>query len=90
MSVKDIVEGHLKMIFSIEDEMAEGRIDICKKCPLCVKDTLRGLICTSKLYLNPQTDEASLTPKDGWVRGCNCTLDAKTRLRDSACVVEKW
>lgn len=90
MSVKDIVDGHIKMIFNQEDEMSEQRMKICKKCPLCVKDSIRGWVCSKKLYINPETDEVSLSPKQGWIRGCNCTMSSKTRLKHATCIAGKW
>lgn len=47
-------------------------------------------MCNSKLWLNPDTNEVSLTAKDGFVQGCGCRLLAKTTLPNAKCVAGKW
>jgi hypothetical protein len=35
------------------NELANKRLEICKKCPL-YKETKNGAVCDSKKYMNPE------------------------------------
>lgn len=65
------------------------RMVICAMCPLC-KDSEEGYICNAKLYLHPRTGDVSTKPKDGYVRGCDCLLEYKTKEEDERCPAGKW
>ena len=52
----------------------EEREKICKKCPICDLD---NWICNAKLYLNPETNDVSIIPKEGYIKGCGCILKYK-------------
>ena len=71
------------------EELSAKRIAICRNCPL-YKESVLGEVCNSKKYLNPETGESSFFPKDGYVKGCNCLLDKKTKNPASHCVAKKW
>jgi len=88
MQILDIINGHKNELLHINDELSESRMKICRKCPI-FKNILGG-ICNSKLWLNPETNEVSGKPKDGFVRGCNCRMVAKTRVPTAVCVAGKW
>jgi len=87
MQILDIINGHKNELLHINDELSESRMKICRKCPI-FKNILGG-ICNSKLWLNPETNEVSGKPKDGFVRGCNCRMVAKTRVPTAVCVAGK-
>ena len=87
--IRNIVEGHINEFMGNEEELFKKRIAICKLCPL-YKHTPLGPICNSNLYLNPITDEYVSYEKEGYIRGCGCRLNAKTRLIDSECPSGKW
>lgn len=49
-----------------------------------------GGICNPNLYIHPDTEDVSINPKDGYVKGCGCRLQAKTRLIEAKCIINKW
>jgi hypothetical protein len=61
------------------------RQEICKACPLNKND-----ICNSSLYLNKETNQISLVPKEGFKNGCGCYLPAKIKNEYSHCPLVKW
>ena len=63
----------------------EGRLAICRKCPLYSNDR-----CNSKLWLNPDTNEVSTYARPGFVRGCNCVMKFKAKNPNNHCVAGKW
>lgn len=72
------------------DELYEGRIKICKECPLYIEGPT-GARCNSRLYIS-EADKTTVSdrPKIGYKRGCNCVLQRKLRLPVAKCVVGKW
>lgn len=68
-------------------EEIENRYNICKMCPICDLD---NGICNSKLYLNPETDEISISPKKGYIKGCGCLLSKKIPNKQKHCPAKKW
>jgi len=89
MSMKDIIKGHINEVLNKEGDLATARLSICKDCPL-MKMKVYGAVCDSTTYLNPTTNETSYQKKDGFLKGCGCRLEAKTRLPDAKCPVGKW
>lgn len=88
MNVFDIVNGHVKEVLNISKDLSENRLKICYRCPL-YSNRLGG-ICNSRLWLNPNTGDVSISKKDGYISGCGCRLQAKTRLPNAVCPVGKW
>ena len=88
MQILDIINGHANELLNINNELSESRMKICKKCPI-FKDVLGG-ICNSKLWLNPDTNEVSTEPKQGFFRGCGCILKKKVSVSYANCVAGKW
>jgi hypothetical protein len=86
----DIIEGHLKELFNKEEELSEKRLKICKVCPLYKNDSLLGEICNSKLYFNPEINKISNYPRQGYYNGCGCRIQAKSRLINAKCPLNKW
>ncbi len=87
--IGSIINGHMKELVGSNQDLSDYRIGICRKCPLCT-DTAIGLICNRFLWINKDTLETSKAPRDGYVRGCGCRLDAKTRNEDDSCIIDKW
>lgn len=46
--------------------------------------------CSSKLYLNPETNDTSDKEIDGYIRGCGCRINAKVRVSAESCPAGKW
>ena len=90
MEVGQIVKGFTNSALRRERDLDLKRIAICKKCKLYKVDGIFGPVCNSGLYLNPKTDETSRTKKIGFIKGCGCNLNAKTRVPEAKCTVDKW
>ena len=88
MNLLDIVDGHTKNLFNINEDLRNNRLKICRQCPLFSRKF--GGMCNNKLWLNPITKDVSLDKKDGYVKGCGCILSAKTRLPNAVCPADKW
>ena len=65
----------------------EERKKICQNCLIFEPNRK---VCNPKLYLNPDTNEISLVPKAGFIRGCNCAVFIKMRNLNNHCVAGKW
>lgn len=68
-------------------EEAEERWEICRHCPICNQE--KGL-CSAELYLNPQTNDISTSPKEGYIKGCGCIISLKIQKEKSKCPANKW
>ena len=68
-------------------EYVTERTIICRKCPIC--DTVTEM-CNADLYLNPETNDVSVSPKEGYIKGCGCHLKWKIANRKSKCPAGKW
>ena len=64
----NIIKGWYFSLFNKNEQLANKRISICKKCEYRVHIESLGDIC----------DE------------CGCILDAKTRVEDEKCELNKW
>lgn len=87
--VKDIIRGHVNEALSLNKELSEQRMAICRACPLYLATSI-GPICNSNLYYNTQTGDTSSLKKEGFIKGCGCRLKAKTTLKDSSCPTGQW
>ena len=65
------------------------RMEICKACPL-YENSFIGPLCNSSLYMNPNDFKVSNFKREGYLPGCGCRLDAKTREEDEHCKFKKW
>lgn len=61
------------------------KMNICRRCPIFSND-----LCNSHLYLNPETNDVSDTPKDGYIKGCGCYVPSKVSLPNKHCPAKKW
>lgn len=86
--VEDILEGHYKEITNQENELFESRIKICKECPL-YSNRLGG-VCDSKKCWNIVKNTLEDFPGKNITCGCGCRLQAKLRLKNAKCVLNKW
>ena len=74
----------------IMEKFAQERLAICENCPIVKKSKVVGLQCDSNRYLSPDGKEASYFPKDGWTKGCGCSLQHKAQQVNSHCPAHKW
>ena len=47
-------------------------------------------MCNAKLYVNPETNDVSTEPKEGYIKGCGCHLEWKIKNINSKCPAGKW
>ena len=47
-------------------------------------------ICSSKRWLNLETNEISKVYKEGFVNGCGCVMELKSRVPEAKCIINKW
>lgn len=85
---RDIVRGHINESLGLHKDISVERMKICKTCPLF--KAAYGGICNSNLYMNPKTLETSSTVLPGYIHGCGCRLNAKTRLPYATCPAHRW
>jgi hypothetical protein len=90
MQLKRIVKGHYNELMNINEEIANKRMEICKRCPLFTTDPTWGPLCNPQLYLNTTTMEVKDNPAEGFKKGCGCRLKAKTRDLESHCPTNQW
>lgn len=88
MNMLDIVHGHVNELLNLKEDLSKNRLQICHRCPL-YSNRLGGL-CNSRLWLNVNTGDVSTTHKEGYIAGCGCRVNAKTRLPNAKCPVGKW
>ena len=72
------------------DAFVEKRLAICKNCAIAKIDREFGLICDSRRYLNPETNESSWFKKDGWIKGCGCFINHKVKNQNNHCPAKLW
>jgi hypothetical protein len=73
-----------------ESALSLKRLEICRDCKLWKDDKVFGEVCNSKLYLNPKTNDISITKIKGYIKGCGCLLELKTRVPKATCIIKKW
>lgn len=65
----------------------EERTRICRECAIC---DLENEVCNAKLYVNPETNDVSTSPKEGYIKGCGCALAYKIKNKNKKCPAGKW
>ena len=70
-------------------DIAEKRMNICKQCPL-YKESSYGPVCNSSKFISPDGKDWSWLNKKGYIRGCGCRLNNKTKNPNSKCIVNLW
>jgi len=86
----NIAEGWAKDVLNLEQKLHDERMKICLTCPLYTETSWLGKVCDAKKFYNPETGEVTSYPGDGFVQGCGCALDKKTRVQSAHCVIDKW
>jgi len=83
-----IIEGHFNEITNREQSLSEKRLSVCRQCPLYTEGRI-GAVCDAKKCVN---SEGNITtyPIKGSTCGCGCRLEAKSRLKNAKCVLNKW
>ncbi len=89
MSLTQIIDGHLKEFLDQEKALLTERKKICDGCKLLKKDKILGDVCNKNKWLNPITDEVSDIQKDNFYNGCGCRLNAKRRIPEASCPLNK-
>ena len=90
LPIGQIAEGFINNALGKEEDLFQKRVDICRQCKLHKIDSIFGETCNSKLYLNPLTDETSISPKSGFFNGCGCVLASKCRVPQAKCPLSRW
>jgi hypothetical protein len=90
MSLNQIITGTVNNILNREEQLQHDRMLICRNCKLILESRLFGEICNSSLCLNVATNHTSTVEKVGFICGCGCILNSKTRVREAHCPVGKW
>ena len=90
MELGKIISGHVLELLNEGEELFNQRWKICKECKLMKQDSFLGPICNSNLWLNISNNEVSDKEKPGFYNGCGCRLNAKLRVSDAHCGLNKW
>lgn len=83
-----ILDGAKNVFFGFNKSISEARMKICKKCP--IYSPVLGGVCNRKLYLDPKTGDISIEKRQGYIRGCGCSLRLKTTVASEECPAGKW
>ncbi len=88
IQIGNIIQGHFNELLGKNEKLSQERLQICYSCALY--SPRLGGVCNNKLWLNPNTGDVSTTKKEGYINGCSCRLNSKTRLVNAKCPVGKW
>ena len=72
---------------SMKELSIEEKRRICSVCPIFHPERR---VCNSKLWINPNTDDISTSPKSGYIRGCGCIIEVRIKNKLNHCVAGKW
>lgn len=64
-----------------------SRLKICERCGIYDPDLK---ICNGSLYINPETNDVSVTFKKGYIKGCSCYIPRKVLNAKAKCPAGKW
>ena len=64
-----------------------SRLNICEHCG--IYDATRKL-CNGDLYIHPETNDVSIKPKLGYIKGCSCYIPRKVLNANAKCPAGKW
>ncbi len=64
-----------------------SRLNICEHCG--IYDSTRK-ICNGNLYISPETNDVSIHPKVGYIKGCDCYIPRKVLNAKAKCPAGKW
>lgn len=88
--IKNIIEGHWNELIGNNKSIANPRREICKKCPLYDTSLFGWKWCNPNIYLNVKTNDVSSKPKEGYIKGCACRIEAKITVPNEKCPAGKW
>jgi hypothetical protein len=71
----------------LNTNMEEERKAICKVCGIFNSAEEK---CSSILYINPDTNDVSITEKEGYIKGCGCWIPSKVKRESNHCPAHKW
>ena len=71
------------------EDFVEKRLEICRKCAI-MRNTEWGMKCDDRKWLNKETNESSFFKKNGWVKGCGCMINSKSKNLNNHCPANKW
>lgn len=74
----------------LDKSLIEERMNICKKCPIYKEHSIHGGICDSSKYISKDGQRWSYFKKDGFVKGCGCKLNNKTKYSTNHCIIDLW
>ena len=64
-----------------------SRLRICEHCGIYDSDRK---LCNGDLYINPETNDVSISPKAGYIKGCSCYIPRKVLNAKAKCPAGKW
>jgi hypothetical protein len=64
-----------------------SRLKICQNCG--IYDSINK-VCNGSLYVNPETNDVSVKPKQGYFKGCSCYIPRKVLKEAAKCPAGKW
>jgi len=88
--VNRVLVAHFNELTGKNKDIGKERMEICNRCPLLTDSSIWGPICNSSLFLNKETMDTSEEAKPGYIRGCGCRLNAKTKDLKSHCPTKQW
>lgn len=63
------------------------RFDICNQCGIYDSDRK---LCNGDLFINPDTNDVSVTKLPGYIKGCGCYIPRKILSIKAKCPAGKW
>lgn len=85
----NIIKGHINELLNKEFELYSERIKICDQCEL-ESNTRIGKICDHRKCISGSKVYNIKNKSSESICGCGCRLDAKLRLFDEKCILNKW
>ena len=73
----------------MDNELVNKRLEICKQCPLYKESPRYGPVCDSSKFISKDGTKWSYFKKDGYIRGCSCTLKPKASRLSNHCIINK-
>ena len=64
-----------------------SRYKICQHCGIF--DSTRK-VCNGMLYINPDNNDVSTKPQQGYIKGCDCYIPRKVLNDNAKCPAGKW
>lgn len=74
----------------LDKSFSEERMNICKQCPIFKEHPVYEGICDSSKYISKDGTRWSYFKRDGYVKGCGCKLNSKTRNINNHCIINLW